>query len=156
MTTKHKRFLEVDVRSGRVLRRSRQSTVAALVLGGALTAMSLSGCSTAKTEIACERAENLKEGVSEISRDVRTRDLNDARQEAGELMRDFDRLEARSGELSESNQSTIEPLLQPADDAIAALEAATTLDEMSAALDTGRAPIEALVAGVETTLNCDN
>jgi hypothetical protein len=58
--------------------------------------------------------------------------------------------------LSESNQSTIEPLLQPADDAIAALEAATTLDEMSAALDAGRAPIEALVAGVETTLNCDN
>lgn len=121
-----------------------------------LAGLSLFGCSQAKAEVACERAENLKEGTSGISQEVRGRDLEDAREDAGELRRDFDRLDARVGELSEANQETIQPLLQPADEAIAALEAATTLDEMSAALDAGRASIDALTSSIETTLECDD
>lgn len=121
-----------------------------------LAGLSLVGCSQAKAEVACERAENLKEGTSSISKEIRGRDLDDAREDAGELRQDFDRLNARVDELSEANQETIHPLLQPADEAIAALEAATTLDEMSAALDKGRASIDALAAGIETTLKCDD
>ena len=119
----------------------------------------LAGCSKAKekarTEIACELAEELTDGVEDVADEVRGRDLRDAQEDADELRRDFIRLQSRVGSLADAQSSAIEPLLAPADEAITALEAATTLDEMSAALEGGRSDIEALATTTKSTLRCD-
>lgn len=141
-----------------VVSRRRISLVGTAVVLAFSTA-GLAGCSKASNaltnELVCEAAEELGETVADVAREVRVRDLDDAQDDVRDLRREFNRLEGRMERLSDAQRKEIEPLLAPADEAIAALEAASTLDEMSAALDDGRGTIDALAAGVESTLRCD-
>lgn len=138
-------------------RRTRLTLAAPLlaVLAGA----GVAGCSKAKDtaarEIMCESADDLGDGVRDLAIEVRLNDLDDAREEAADMRREFNRLNNRMNRASSSERQAIEPLLQPADAAIAAFEAATTIEAMSAALDSGRGAVTALAKGVDTTLRCD-
>lgn len=137
----------------------RSIVLAGVPLMLAASVAGLSGCSKASNaltnELVCEAAEDIADTVGDVAREVRVRDLDDAQDEVRDLRREFDRLDGRVDRLSDSQRKEIEPLLAPADAAIAGLEAATTLDEMSAALDEGRPAIDALASTVESTLRCD-
>jgi len=141
-----------------MIRRSR--ALLAFPLVAVLGGTTLVGCSKVQNEVSkelvCESADDLAEGTREIAIEIRVRDLDDAQEEARDLRRSYDRLLGRLDGLSNKTREQIEPLLQPADEAIAALEAATSLDEMSAALDEGRAAIEALASTTNSAVPCDD
>lgn len=118
----------------------------------------LSGCTQAgasevATVIACERAEDLKEAVEEIAEEVEDNDLEDAREEITDLRRDFDSLSSRVERLGDAERGAIEPLLAGAASAITALELASDVAGLQAALAAGGADIEALAPTVDTTLD---
>lgn len=131
------------------------------VLGAAVALVAVTGCSDdSKAQVAsaivCERAEDLPESVEEIAEEVADNDLEDAREEIADLRSDFDSLSSRVESLSGSDRESIEELIPAAEAAIAALESATDIAGIGAALEAGRGDIEALATTVESTLTCDD
>lgn len=131
------------------------------VLGAAVALVVVTGCSDdSKAKVAsaivCERADDLPDAVEEIAGEVADNDLEDAKEEIADLRSDFNSLSSRVESLSGSDSESIQALIPAAEAAIAALESATDIAGIGAALEAGRADIEALATTVDSTLVCDD
>lgn len=120
----------------------------------ALAALGVTACNKAASEVACERADDIIEGVADIDEAVRDGELDDAREDVRDLRRDFDSLVRRMPAIDNTAEDSIEPLIGPADAAIIGLEMAGTVDEIAVALDAGRQAIEAIALETDSALAC--
>ena len=130
---------------------------ASVALAVLVVACSVSACSSdseSPQEAVCNDASAFKDSVNQLTDDVKSGNLGDAKDQVSKVKSDFNALQSSTKDLASSKKASVQADLDAVKGTLGDLTSATSLDDISATLSKAESQLTDTANSITKTLSC--
>jgi hypothetical protein len=135
-------------------RARRRIVLSAAVAGVAVLTLAACGDDESATDQVCDARSSLRDSVESVTSDISEGNFGEARDELGDVQEDYDELVSALGELSDEQQSALQPEVDALRSAVEALPQAENLEDLGTGIETVLTDVQGIYDSITQSLDC--